>query len=207
MSARPLRGRDRKWLWATSALSLLVLLGAGVGIAVAVNSSPPTTTTTSTTSTSTIPDELTNQRAASAIALLLAESATERSVVVATVHDVGSCGPRLTSDASTFARSIASRRTLEAKLAAIRRRSSLSEEMFNDLAAAWQASIQADRDFMGWARDEVSHGCIIYDPSDRYLNASTAPDSEATFYKTGFTKLWDPIAKTYGEPSYQPDQL
>jgi uncharacterized lipoprotein len=48
--------------------------------------------------------------------------------------------------------------------------------MLQDLTTAWQASGQADQDFVKWTQDEISQGCSTNYQSDVSYQATTVPD-------------------------------
>jgi hypothetical protein len=55
--------------------------------------------------------------------------------------------------------------------------------------------------------DEISQGCSTNDQSDASYQAATVPDDHATTYKKAFAALWTAIAKEYGLPLYQYNQI
>jgi hypothetical protein len=150
---------------------------------------------------------VTVQRAASAVAGMLASSVTDRTAIDSAFDDVDSCGPNLVGDAAVFNGAASSRRALLASLATMPGRSALPPALVGDLAKAWQASITADQGFATWADDEVSEGCVKDDTNDPGYQATITPDSVATEYKTDFAAEWNPIATRYGLTTYQQSQL
>jgi hypothetical protein len=148
------------------------------------------------------------RQAAAALAGLLTQSVTDRASVIQAVTDVRSCGTSLHQDARTFTGAANSRQMLLSRLGRIRGRALLPAAMLQDLTSAWQASAQADQDLARWARDEASRRCTPRNSgSDANLQASYAPDAEATTGKKAFTRLWNPLASRYGLTNYQWDQL
>jgi hypothetical protein len=147
------------------------------------------------------------QQAAKGLAVLLAQSVTDRSSIVSAVSGVSQCRPNLGQDAQTFAQAAASRQRLLTRLASVPERSALPGQMLSALASAWQASIQADHDYGQWAQDEAANGCSPNDQSDPHYQAAIGPDDRATTDKKTFTSLWNPIATKYGLVSYQWNQL
>ncbi len=99
------------------------------------------------------------RQAAQALAVLLAQSGTDRAAVTQAVNAVADCSPGLSRDETIFSTAASSRQVLLGKLAALPDRSALPASMLQDLTTAWQASGQADQDFAGWTQDEISRGC------------------------------------------------
>ena len=163
----------------------------------AVSSSPATQS----------PAVVTEQQAAVSLAALLARSASSRQAIDAAYNDVLQCGPNLTQDAQTFQDAATAHQQLLSDLAQLPGRSLLPQAMLSDLVSAWEASTSADDDFARWAADEVSSGCSIDDQSDPNFEAADAPDLQATASKTAFVKQWNPLASTYGLPTYQQNQF
>jgi len=147
------------------------------------------------------------RQAAQALAVLLAQSGTDRAAVTQAVSGVADCSPGLSQDEAIFSNAASSRQALLGKLAALPDRSALPASMLPDLTTAWQASGQADQDFAAWAQDEISHGCSTNDQSDASYQAAMVPDDQATKDKKAFAALWTAIANEYGLPLYQYNQI
>jgi hypothetical protein len=173
------------------------------------SSSPPGSSPTASASGSASPTAaaVTERQAASSVAGMLTRSVSDRSAIVSADNDVASCGPNLASDAGVFTRAANSRTAILANLAAMPGRSALPAAVLNDLTKAWRASVAADQALARWASDESTHVCVPNDTGDPGYQASTAPDNEATKYKTDFTTQWNPIATRYSLTTYQPNQL
>lgn len=169
-------------------------------------STPPTTPVT-TAPSSTPASAPTEQQAAASLAALLQSSVSDRSSVNAAYNDVLQCGPNLTQDAQTFSSAAASRQQLLSQLISMPGGSALPSQMLSDLTAAWQASINADKDFAGWAQDEASGNCTPNGQSDPHFQAANGPDLQATAAKKAFTSLWNPVASQYGLTRYQQGEL
>ncbi|MGH3257316.1 MAG: serine/threonine-protein kinase [Streptosporangiaceae bacterium] len=147
------------------------------------------------------------ERAAQALAALLAQSGTDRAAVTQAVGGVADCSPGLSRDEAIFSNAASSHQALLGKLAALPDRSALPAAMLQDLTAAWQASGQADQDFAKWTQDEISQGCSTNFQSDPGYRAAMAPDGQATKDKKAFAALWAAIASEYGLPSYRYNQI
>jgi hypothetical protein len=144
--------------------------------------------------------------AARGLSALLAQSSGDRSAVVDAAAEVQQCGQDLAGDPGVFTRAIASRQRLLTRLANLSEASALPAGMIQALTGAWQASVQADQDYVAWAQDENSGRCEA-GRADPNLSAATAPADQANADKVTFLRLWNPIAIQYGLPTYQWSQL
>ena len=147
------------------------------------------------------------RQAAQDLAVLLAQSGTDRAAVTQAVRAVQDCSPGLSQDETIFSNAASSRQALLGQLAALPDRSALPAAMLQDLTAAWQASGQADQDYANWTQDEISQGCSTNDQSDASYRAATGPDDQATKDKKAFAALWTAIADEYGLPLYKYNQI
>jgi len=147
------------------------------------------------------------RQAAQDLAVLLAQSGTDRAAVTQAVGSVADCSPGLSQDETIFSSAASSHQALLGKLAALPDRLALPASMLQDLTAAWQASAEADQDFANWTQDEISHGCSTNYRSDPSYQAAKGPDHQATTYKRAFATLWTAIANEYGLPSYRYNQI
>jgi hypothetical protein len=149
---------------------------------------------------------LTQQQAATALSGLLAQSGQDHADVNAAFSNVEACGKDLTHDAQVFTTAASNRRTLLTKLAQLPGRAALPPEMISDLTAAWQASATVDANLAKWATDAAGH-CRKGNLNDPNYTATLPFDSKATNGKIAFVKLWNPLAKKNGLPSYQSAEL
>lgn len=212
--------RERRW-WAlaipatavlaagAAALYLFVLRAPHPSRAAAGGRGSASATVTAPTSSAPASPSPTpaEQQAASSLAALLAQSASDRSATVGAVSDVGSCGPGLGQDQQTLENSAASRQQLLGKLASLPGRSVLPPQMLQDLTNAWKESVTADQDLAQWAQDESSQGCSQDAQADPNYAAATKPDNQAKADKMAFVGEWNQIAPGYGLTSYKWDQL
>ena len=167
----------------------------------------PSTTASSVASAVSSPVATSPKQAAQALSALLAQSGTDRRAIVSAVTAVENCSGDLSQDEATFSHAASARQTLLSELTALPGSSTLSAPMLQDLTMAWQASIEADQDFVQWTQDEIAQGCSTSDQSDPSFAASKAPDTEATKYKKAFAALWAPVASQYGLPAYRYTQI
>jgi hypothetical protein len=218
----PRQGRRprSRWPWVAGAVALLAAGGAAAAVfigrplhqghAVAGTSrtaAPVAGQPVPASATPTPPSQSAQQRAAAALAGLLAQSATDHSSIVNAASSVSQCEPTLSQDPQVFENAAAARQRLLSQLASLPGRSALSGQMLKALTGAWQASATADRDFARWAQDELSQGCTRNDQADPSFQAAAGPDDRATTRKKAFVSLWNPMAAQYGLPSYRWNQL
>jgi hypothetical protein len=166
--------------------------------------SSPVSSSPSAVSSPVLPPQ---RQAAQGLAVLLAQSGTDRAAVTQAVTAVADCSPGLSQDETIFSTAASSRQALLGKLAALPDRSALPASMLQDLTTAWQASGEADQNFAKWTQDEISHGCSTNYQSDASYRAAMVPDDQATTDKKAFAALWTAIANEYGLPSYQYNQI
>ena len=153
------------------------------------------------------PGQPSRQQAANALAVLLAQSGTDRAAITQAFSAVAGCSPGLSQDETIFTNAASSRQALLGQLAALPDRSALPAPMLQDLTTAWQASGQADQDLANWTQDEISHGCSTSYQSDASYQAATGPDNQATTDKKAFAALWTALAHEYDLPLYQYNQI
>jgi hypothetical protein len=182
--------------------ALLLATHNGSGSNAASSGTTPGATPTSSAAGSSV----TQQQAATALSGLLAQSGTDHADVDAAVSNVEACGTGLAHDAQVFSTAAANRGTLLSKLAQLPGRPALSPAMIADLTGAWQASATVDADLAKWAADAAGH-CRKGNLNDPNYTATIPFDSKATNEKIAFVKLWNPLAKKDGLPTYQSAQL
>jgi hypothetical protein len=193
--------------------ALVVVVAIAVVLAVQNNSSSSGGTGTgtsagpsSTPTTSSSASALAEKQAATQLSGLLPQSGNDRSDVIAAVEHVQACKD-LSASAREFSKAAANRRALLTKLAQLPGRSALPARLVADLKGGWQASATADEDLAKWASKAATGGCNKGNSKDANLNASYSFDGTATSDKTAFVKLWNPLARKDGLPTYTSDQL
>ncbi len=67
----------------------------------------------------------------------------------------------------------------------------------SDLIAALRNSLDADKDFLTWAQQQLNPGCTPTAESSAY-NAGYNASQQAGASKQAFIQLWDPVAARYG---------
>jgi hypothetical protein len=201
---------------AVVAATLVVIVAVAV-VLVVQNNSPSNagtgaSATTSPTATSSAA-AVAESQAATQLEGLLAQSGNDRADVGAAAGNVDACQD-LAASAREFSKAATNRKTLLAKLAQLPERSALPNAMLADIRGGWQASATVDEDLAKWASKAATGGCTKAtkkDPSanskDPNLNASYMYDTIATTDKTAFVKLWNPLARKDGLPTYTIYQL
>ena len=197
--------RSRRPLVPVIVAAVLRAVVAGFVIVRAHSGNTAASGTTATTPSGSSQDS--RRQAAAGLSGLLAQSVTDRAAVIDAVADVRGCGPSLRQDAQTFTNSASSRQRLLSRLGSLPGRSLLSTAMLRDLTSAWQASAQVDADLARWANDMIANGCHHDSQSDAGLQASYAPERQATAGKQAFASLWNPVARHYGLTTYQRNQF
>ena len=72
-------------------------------------------------------------------------------------------------------------------------------QLKKDLLTALQASLNADNDYLRWARQEQNNGCFPAGNSSAF-NRAGGYDSQAVTAKSTFANEWNPVARQYGLP-------
>jgi serine/threonine protein kinase len=67
----------------------------------------------------------------------------------------------------------------------------------SDLIAALRSSLEADKDFLTWARQQLNPGCTPAAQSSAYSAAENA-SQQAGVSKQAFVQVWNPVAARYG---------
>jgi len=200
------RRPGRKLVLAVAAATILVVLGVvGVILLQGPGSGPPAV---SSPAASAAPSAATAtaSRQAAAVNQLLSSSAAARSTLVGAVGDVRSC--RRLPGAIGRIQQVVNQRSTE-----YRRVSALSTAALAngatvkaDLLATLRSSLQADRDYLAWARQQRGPGCTPGAPSPAY-NAAIGADQQADASKGEFIRVWNPVAARYGLPRAQPGSI
>ena len=198
---------------AAVAVLLVVVIAAAVVLVLKNGSSSGSgsgsgsgTSAGSTPTISSSPSALAEQQAATQLSGLLAQSGNDRSAVVAADVNVNACKD-LAASAREFSKAATNRQTLLTKLAELPGHSALPAALLTDIKGAWQASATVDQDLAKWASKAATGGCHKGNAKDPNLNASFTYDGIATADKTAFVKLWNPLAREDGLPTYTVDQL
>lgn len=75
-----------------------------------------------------------------------------------------------------------------------------------DLTAALRSSLDADRDYLAWAQQELKLGCAPATQSGAY-NAAYNAGKQADAAKETFVQVWNPVAAQYGLQQESPGSI
>ena len=210
-SAYPQQGQlptGKKLAFVVAAVAV-VIVGIIVGISLSGGSSPSTPTASSSQAASPTPSASTNtlaSRQAGAVASLLTSSAATRRSLEGAVADVRNCSSL--ASATSQIQTVASQRNAEYRRAKALAMGGLANgtAVKSDLLAALRASLDADRDYLTWARRQLHSGCRPNSRSPAYNNAVSA-DGQAGSAKVTFVQAWNPVAAKYGDPRESPGDI
>jgi hypothetical protein len=218
-SGGPDRDRPRRF----SAVKILVLAVVVVAIAAAVTGAvmsgtprprPPTVTSPAAVSASPASPApaspppatpaLASQQAA-AVSNLLNSSAASRRALQRGVSQARACAEL--SSAVSVIQDVVNQRSAEYGQASALPISALpgGSTVKADLLAVLRDSLDADRDYLAWAR-QLQSGCALGAQSNAYLAAYQA-DQTAGPAKVAFTQAWNPVAARYGIPPVSPGSI
>ncbi len=163
-----------------------------------VSSSPSAQATTATTA----------QGQAGAVSTLLSSSAQSRLAwnSAALITDVGQC-VNLANDIQQI-RQIAAERMSEYNQAQNLQTDAIQNgtELKTELTRVLLISLNIDREFLKWARQQQSSGCTAGTSSPYYQEANTS-DTTANNDKATFVSTWNPVARQYGLQQFTADQI
>jgi serine/threonine protein kinase len=138
-------------------------------------------------------------RQAAAVNVLLGSSATARKNLVGAVADVHSCA-RVAAAVSQIQQVVNQRSTEDRRASALSMAALANGTTVKaDLLAALRSSLQADRDYLTWAQQQLAR-CRPGAPSRAY-NAAIGADQQAGTAKETFVRAWNPVAARYGLPA------
>lgn len=190
----------KKLVLGAAAAAILIVI---VVLALVLSSgSSPGTSNASSHTPSSVPSAsssaLASHQAAAVSNLLGSSGATRRTLEVA-VGEVRNCG-RLPRAVDQMQR-VVNQRSLEYRRASALSLTALANgaAVKSDLLAALRNSLNADRDYLAWARQERAGGCKPASQSAAY-NAAFSADSQAGTSKEAFVQVWNPVATKYGMP-------
>ncbi|MGH3222479.1 MAG: serine/threonine-protein kinase [Streptosporangiaceae bacterium] len=133
---------------------------------------------------------------ASAVNKLLSSSAAARTTLQHAVSHAGSCTN--VSGAVSQIQGVVSQRSAEYSQAVALSTSGLvhGATLKSDLLTVLRYSLSADKDYLGWAQQQLKPGCAAGTPPIAF----TAADQQAGVAKVAFLQIWNPIAAKYGLP-------
>jgi tRNA A-37 threonylcarbamoyl transferase component Bud32 len=209
--AYPQQGRlptGKKLVFVVAAVAV-VIVGIIAGVTLSGGSSPSTPTASSSQAASPTPSTSAAtlaSRQAGAVASLLTSSAATRRSLEGAVADVRNCSSL--GSATSQIQAVASQRNAEYRRAKALAMGGLANgtAVKSDLLAALRASLDADRDYLTWARRQLHSGCRPASRSPAYNNAVSA-DGQAGSAKATFVQAWNPVAAKYGDPQESPGDI
>jgi tRNA A-37 threonylcarbamoyl transferase component Bud32 len=161
----------------------------------AASSPSPTQSPPSAASSPTAP--VTASQQAAALKELLTSSAAARTALHDAVTQVGAC-TNLPSAVSQL-QAVVNRRAGQYDRASTLSTAALpgGTQVKSKLLAALGSSLTADRDYLSWARQQLSSGCTPTSQSSTY-NAAFSASQRADAAKQAFVQVWNPVAARYG---------
>ncbi len=145
-------------------------------------------------------------RQAAAVNNLLDSSAATRKALQGAVNQVINCTNL--SRAVNQIHSVVNQRSSEYNRASALSTAALASGAIvkSDLIAALRSSLDADRDYLAWAQQQLSSGCTPSAPSSAY-NAAHNADQQADASKEAFVQVWNQVAAQYGAQQKSPGSI
>jgi serine/threonine protein kinase len=140
-------------------------------------------------------------RQAAAVNKLLGSSTATRKALQNAVSQIGSCTNL--SGAVSMIQDVVGQRTSQYNQASALPTTTLPSGTIvkSDLITALRDSLNADRDYLTWAQQQLNTGCTPTAQSSAY-NAAYHADQQADAAKETFAQVWNPVAARYGlQPS------
>ena len=161
----------------------------------AASSPSPTLSSPSAASSPTAP--VTASQQAAALKELLTSSAAARTALHNAVTQVGAC-TNLPGAVSQL-QAVVNRRAGQYDRASTLPTAALPDgtQVKSKLLAALGSSLTADRDYLSWARQQLTGGCTPTSQSSAY-NAAFIASQRADAAKQAFVQVWNPVAARYG---------
>lgn len=196
----------------TAAAVIAVIVAAASGFALSQQSSPaasarsPSASTASSPGASSASGAATAAQQAAALGTLLTSSAAARTALHQAVNQVGACANL--SGAVSQLQTVVNQRASEYGRASILPTSALPDgaQVKSELVAALGSSLRADRDYLTWAKQQLSGGCTPSSQSSAYLAAVSASQL-ADAAKQAFVQVWNPVAAKYGVAQNSPRDI
>jgi Protein kinase domain len=192
------RRPGRRLILAVAAGTTLIVL-AIVGVLLLQGpSGPPAGSTTVTSPPSPATATTAAKQAATVNGLLRSSAATRRALIgaVAQVHDCA----RVSAAVSQI-QQVVGQRSAQYHQASVLSAAALANgtTVRSDLLTALRSSMQADRDYLTWAQQQLGR-CRPGAGSAAY-NAAVTADQQADAAKGTFVAVWNPVAAKYGLPA------
>jgi serine/threonine protein kinase len=137
---------------------------------------------------------------------LLASSADARTALHQAVKQVGSCANL--GGAASQLQNVVNQRTSEYRRASALTVSALPDgaTVKSALITALSRSLNADQDYLTWARQQEAGGCSPSSQSATY-NAAFSTSQQADAAKAAFVQVWNPVAARYGLAKSSPRDI
>jgi serine/threonine-protein kinase len=163
----------------------------------AVSSPSPSPPPSSPSASSSPSGPVTASQQAAALSTLLTSSAAARTALHNAVTQVGSCTNL--SGAVRQLQAVVNQRAGQTGRASALPTAALpgGTEVKSKLMAALGSSLTADRDYLSWARQQLTGGCTPTSQSSAY-NAAFTASQQADTAKQAFVQVWNPVAARYG---------
>jgi serine/threonine protein kinase len=145
-------------------------------------------------------------RQATAVSNLLGSSAATRLTLEGAVSQVRAC-TNLSGAVSQIQSVVDQRGTQYERASALPTGDLASGALVkSDLITALRDSLNADRDYLTWAQQQLNTGCTPGAQSGAYITAYDA-DQQANAAKAQFAVVWGPIAARYGVSQQSPASI
>jgi hypothetical protein len=168
---------------------------SAAGAPAATTRTSPSASPSPTASSAPSPSLATQQ--AAALDTLLISSSTARTALHRAVKEVGTCANL--AGAISDLQNVVQQRAGEYSRATALTVSALPEgaQVKSALTTALSRSLQADQDYLTWARQQQASGCTPSSQSSTY-NAAFSASQRADTAKQAFVQVWNPVAARYG---------
>jgi len=199
---KPSAPRSRVPRLILAAAAVVAVAGVASGVALSSQSAParpaaalPAASLRATSSPSPAPTLASEQ--AAALNMLLTSSAAARTALHDAVTQVRGCANL--ANAVSQLQGVVNQRGGEYSQASALPTSALPDgaAMKSELIGALSSSLEADRDYLTWARQQLAGGCTPSDQSSAYKAANGA-SQVANAAKEAFVQVWNPVAAKYG---------
>jgi hypothetical protein len=195
------RGRINMKLAAIGTAIVVIAVAGAIGVEL-TKSSPPSKPTAASATPSASPDASTAAlatRQAASVNTLLGSSLVSRRALADAVGNVRGCA-HVPLSVGHIQR-VVDRRSAEYNQAKTLKLGALAggPTIKADLLAALRNSLDADRAYLTWARQQMQAGCHPAAKSGAY-SAAIAADSQAANSKQAFVRVWNPVAAKYDLP-------
>ena len=178
--------------------------GNVVGVSPSVTSVAPSSSPSASPSSS-APTQPPGAAAMATLASYLSQSASVRPDVQNAINGVRSCSESPADAETTIEQAITTRQNILQGLQTLSVGALANgAQLVSALRTAMQNSVDADTDYHAWMEDLAGSGNSCGSNANQdsnYVAAGTA-DRAATTSKTAFVNLWNPMAPTYGQPTY-----